>query len=143
MGYIQYDVTDEKKIYNGSWNMDPYTTPVNRDNMEFIYSGQKPQGLSVFKYRENGSDTWVAEIRAANIGDTPRCPSNTGHTYVYLYDWRPDTMSGYGPKKLQWYLFWEDRDKIVSGYPTDEAVCKVTGDSPETVDAELKKLYPE
>lgn len=143
VGYIQYDVTDEKKIYNGSWNMDPYTTPVNRDNMEFIYSGQKPQGLSVFKYRENGSDTWVAEIRAANIGDTPRCPSNTGHTYVYLYDWRPDTMSGYGPKKLQWYLFWEERDKIVSGYPTDEAVCKVTGDSPETVDAELKKLYPE
>lgn len=143
VGYIQSSVTDESKIYNGSWNVDPHTTPVNRDNMEFIYSGQAPQGFSIFKYRENGSDTWVAEIRAANIGDKPHSPSNTMHTYMHLYHWSPDNMGGYGPKELDWYSFRSDREKIVTGYATDGAICKVTGDSPEAVDAALKKLYPE
>lgn len=143
VGYIQYDVTDEEKIYNGSWNIDPYTTRVNKNNMEFIYSGYTPQGLSVFKYRENGSDTWVAEIRAANIGNTPSCPANSGHKYVYVNGWINDVSGRYGPDKLQWYFFRDNREKIVTGYSTNEAVCKVTGDSPEAVEAELAKLYPQ
>lgn len=143
VGYIQSSVTDESKIYNGSWNMDPHTTPVNKDNMEFIYSGQAPQGLTVFKYRENGSNTWVAEIRAANIGSVSNSPSNIGNTYMHLLYWSSDKRSGYVSGKMDWYYFRDDRDKIVTGYPTDSAVCKVTGDSAEAVDAELKKMYPE
>lgn len=88
LGYWNSEITDETKIYNGSWNMDPALTPVSRDNMEFIYTGVKPQGLALIKYREGGTGKWIAEIRAADIEASPQTPTNIQSEYMRLTNWR-------------------------------------------------------
>lgn len=143
--YVNPELTNETNIYNGSWNMDPVRTPVSKDQMEFIYTGVKPQGLAIFKYRDGETGKWVGKIQAANIGTAPKIPENAVNEYLHLAYWNMEKGSGIGSinvRPMNWYYFQENREMIVSGYPTDQAICSVTGDSAEEVDQALKEQYP-